>query len=110
MHQDSVRHGETVFSEAGVSQSAEGRWSQDTGIQLAAAQAEEGMRATCCSHANVADACYPFKCLGLDAHVFGIADMCPCPQPYASMSTDLNGYLALFQSLMQMHYCQVLLE
>lgn len=40
MQQDAARHGETVFSEAGVSQSADGRWSSDTGIQLAAAQAE----------------------------------------------------------------------
>ena len=36
MSHESVRHGETVFSEAGVSDSAEGRC-RDTGIQLAAA-------------------------------------------------------------------------
>ena len=34
--QETVRHGETVFSEAGISNSAEGRC-RDTGIQLAAA-------------------------------------------------------------------------
>ena len=37
MQQESVRHGETVFAEAGVSQAADARWCQDTGIQLAAA-------------------------------------------------------------------------
>lgn len=37
MQQEAVRHGETVFAEAGVSQSADGRWCRDTGIQLAAA-------------------------------------------------------------------------
>lgn len=36
MAHESVRHGETVYSEAGVSNSAEGRC-RDTGIQLAAA-------------------------------------------------------------------------
>ena len=36
MAQENVRHGETVFSEAGVSDSGEGRC-RDTGIQLAAA-------------------------------------------------------------------------
>ncbi len=37
MQQEAVRHGETVFAEAGVSQAADGRWCRDTGIQLAAA-------------------------------------------------------------------------
>ena len=37
MQQEAVRHGETVFAEAGVSQAADGRWCSDTGIQLAAA-------------------------------------------------------------------------
>ena len=36
MSHETVRHGETVYSEAGVSNSAESRY-QDTGIQLAAA-------------------------------------------------------------------------
>ena len=36
MAQENVRHGETVFSEAGISNSGEDRC-QDTGIQLAAA-------------------------------------------------------------------------
>lgn len=36
MAEETVRHGETVFSEAGISNSAEGRC-RDTGIQLAAA-------------------------------------------------------------------------
>ncbi|KAL0023671.1 hypothetical protein WJX77_011852 [Trebouxia sp. C0004] len=37
MQQEAVRHGETVFAEAGVSQAADGLWCRDTGIQLAAA-------------------------------------------------------------------------
>ncbi|DBA75980.1 TPA: hypothetical protein ACH3X2_008914 [Trebouxia sp. C0005] len=37
MQQEAVRHGETVFAEAGVSQAADDRWCRDTGIQLAAA-------------------------------------------------------------------------
>ncbi len=37
MQQEAVRHGETVFAEAGVSQAADGRWCSDTGIELAAA-------------------------------------------------------------------------
>lgn len=36
MAHETARHGETVYSEAGVSNSAEGRC-RDTGIQLAAA-------------------------------------------------------------------------
>ena len=94
MQQEAVRHGETVFAEAGVSQAADGRWCRDTGIQLAAAAPDTPGSRVRPAHNLLAlyNVCHHAVCLTLTMHGVMTRRICwaeaglECPHPCGNLT------------------------